>query len=182
MTGRGAMENADQRWSKMVAIVGQYQAGLLRYATRLVRDPDAAQDVVQEVFVKLFQSWDGKRAASPKLRSWLYRVTHNQAVDHIRRQSRYRDAMSRHAAEPRVTVAPAPNEALAATERHRMVLDHVDRLTPVERQVLLLRLEEGLSYQEIADATARSVGNVGKVLHHAVRKMSKELQKTGVIQ
>jgi RNA polymerase sigma factor (sigma-70 family) len=71
---------------------------------------------------------------------------------------------------------------LVDDERHRVVLDHLDRLSPVERQVLLLRLEEGLSYQEIADVTERSVGNVGKVLHHAVRKVSEELKKTGVIQ
>ncbi len=176
------MRDAEKQWCKMVAIVGQYQTGLLRYATRMVRDPNLAQDVVQEVFIKLFHAWDGKHEASPRLRGWLYRVTHNEAVDLIRKQSRYRDAVARHADEPRVMTAPAPNEALVDDERHRVVLDHLDRLSPVERQVLLLRLEEGLSYQEIADVTERSVGNVGKVLHHAVRKVSEELKKTGVIQ
>jgi RNA polymerase sigma factor (sigma-70 family) len=57
----------------------------------------------------------------------------------------------------------------------------VDTLSPVERQVLLLRLEEGLSYKEIAAVTERSVGNVGKVLHHAVKKLSEKAKEAGLV-
>lgn len=176
------MDNMDERRNMMMAIVGEYQSGLLRYATRLVRDETAAQDVVQEVFIKLFQAWDGQQKASPRLRGWLYRVAHNQAVDHIRKQSRYRNMLDQHADEPSAEKSHSPSESITSTERLQHVMAHIDRLTGVERQVLLLRLEEGLSYKEIAEVTDRSTGNVGKVLHHAVHKISKELKRTGVIQ
>jgi RNA polymerase sigma-70 factor (ECF subfamily) len=176
------MENMDERRNMMMAIIGQYQSGLLRYATRLVRDETAAQDVVQEVFVKLFRSWDGQQKASPLMRGWLYRVTHNQAVDLIRKQSRYRTMLDQHAEECHLEKGHTSAENATSAERLQLVMAHVDRLSGVERQVLLLRLEEGLSYKEIAAVTDRSVGNVGKVLHHAVQKISNELKRTGVIQ
>ena len=61
-------------------------------------------------------------------------------------------------------------------EKRALVLEHVSELKPNEQQVLLLRLEEGLSYKEIGQITGRTVGNVGKVLHHAVKKLSLRMQ------
>ena len=71
------------RMAQMEAIVAEHETALLRYATRLVNSPTAAQDVVQNVFVKLFRGWDRGTRPSAKLKGWLYRVTHNEAVDLI---------------------------------------------------------------------------------------------------
>ena len=62
------------------------------------------------------------------------------------------------------------------------MLRHLKRLHPREQQVVLLRLEQGLSYHEISEITGRSEGNVGNILHHAVRKLSTILQKEGGLQ
>ena len=56
-----------------------------------------------------------------------------------------------------------------------MVLTELRRLHEREQQVVLLRLQEGLSYKEIAEVTGRTEGNVGNILHHAVKKLSKRL-------
>jgi RNA polymerase sigma-70 factor (ECF subfamily) len=70
---------------------------------------------------------------------------------------------------------------MTQAEKHDVVLGLMHTLHPREQQVLLLRLEEGLSYKEISRVTGRSEGNVGNLLHHAVRKLSTSLKKAGVI-
>jgi RNA polymerase sigma-70 factor (ECF subfamily) len=63
-----------------------------------------------------------------------------------------------------------------------VVMGAVGRLPEAERQVVLLRLQEGLSYQEISRITGRSEGNVGCLLHHAVRKLGKWVKPTSAVQ
>ncbi|MBN1672957.1 MAG: sigma-70 family RNA polymerase sigma factor [Kiritimatiellae bacterium] len=159
------------------AIVAQHQAPLLRYATRILSSPVAAQDVVQNVFIKLFRQWRPGTRPSQMLRSWLYRVTHNEAVDHMRREARLRRLHREHAAqhEPR---------GAGPDERHELfglILDHLRKLELGEQQIVLLRLEEGLSYKEIAAVTGRSEGNIGCILHHAVRKLAKSMKQAGMV-
>jgi RNA polymerase sigma factor (sigma-70 family) len=169
------------RATMMEAIVTDHETALLRYATRILRNPFAAQDVVQNVFIKLFQSWQEGMRPSKQMKSWLYRVTHNEAVDLIRHESRLRDLHERQAGEPS-TECPDGEHCEATMEaRRETVLKHLHRLHPREQQVVLLRLEEGLSYKEIGEITSRSEGNVGNILHHAVRKLSASLKRAGVV-
>jgi len=166
----------------MEAIVAQHETALLRYATRLVNSPTTAEDVVQNVFIKLFGKWDGVSRPSDKIKSWLFRVTHNEAVDLIRRESRLRLLHDKHAEERAIHCSNGRNCPATHDERKSEVLARLKDLHPREQQVILLRLEEGLSYGEIAEITGRSEGNVGNILHHAVRKLSTRLKKAGVIE
>lgn len=158
----------------MEAIVSEHEAALLRYASRILSNPFAAQDVVQDVFIRLFEKWRNGLQPSTHLRNWLYRVTHNEAVDHIRRESR------RQALHEKVALEYADAETAGADpaeERRVRVLAELRRLHPREQQVVLLRLEEGLSYAQIAEITGRSEGNVGNILHHAIIKLSSGIKK-----
>jgi RNA polymerase sigma factor (sigma-70 family) len=161
-------------------IVSEFESDLLRYATRLVNSPSGAQDVVQNVFIKLFTRWNGQAEDAGRLKAWLYRVTHNEAVDYVRREARLSLLHDRHAEELRV-VEDDRSEAGPhdADERKTLVLNALKKLHPREQQIVLLRLEHGLSYQAIADVTGRTEGNVGNILHHAIKKLSRKL--TGVI-
>lgn len=159
---------------RLEAVMAQHETLLLRYAARIVRDSAAAEDVVQNVFIKLFRSWNGAASPTANLRGWLYRATHNEAVDHVRREVRLRLLHERQADEPAATTAaPLPVHALEERDRLALVLKHLGRLDPPEQQVLLLRLQEGLSYRDIAEITGRTEGNVGNILHHAVKKIAK---------
>jgi RNA polymerase sigma factor (sigma-70 family) len=156
----------------MEAIVSEYEEALLRYASRILQNPFSAQDVVQNVFIQLCRKWKQGLQPSAHLKNWLYRVTHNEAVDHIRRES-LRPTLHEKAAE---TFEEVTGEAVdPAEERRARVLDALKRLHPREQQVVLLRLEEGLSYAQIAEITGRSQGNVGNILHHAIVKLSGSL-------
>lgn len=168
----------------METIMTEHESGLLRYATRLVNNPDTAQDVVQNVFIKLYRNWPEGMQPSPKLKSWLYSVTHNEAVDTIRRESRLRLLHEKQAGDP--TAAPECADgihcpAASQDDRRATIMDHLRKLHPRQQQVLLLRLEEGLSYKEISAATGRSEGNVGNLLHHAVKDLAARLKRAGVV-
>lgn len=157
------------------AIVAEHEAALLRYASRILSNPFAAQDVVQDVFIQLCQKWKHGWQPSTHLRNWLYRVTHNEAVDHIRRESR-REALHAKVVQEGDGEAFSPDTD-PVEERRAQVLKALKRLHPREQQVVLLRLEEGLSYARIAEITGRSEGNVGNILHHAILKLSSGLTR-----
>jgi len=159
-------------------VITVHESVLLRYVTRLVNDAAAAQDVVQETFIKLFRVWHNGARPTDNLRPWLYRVAHNTAIDYIRRESRLHYLHEQEASE---RAAPERNPG-EAPERAQIVLDHLRRLDPAEQQVLLLRMQEGLSYREISLITGRTEGNIGCILHHAVKKISASLQNAGLIR
>ncbi len=163
------------------AVVAQHESALLRYATRFVNDAAAAQDIVQEVFVRLWQHWKEAGGTGPELGFWLYRLTHNVAIDHIRRESRLRKLHTdQRPFVPAVSVhgsaEPAGFEA-----KKELLFAHLGVLDAAERQVLILRLQNGLSYRDISQVTRRTEGNVGCILHNAVKKLSLSLKKSGVI-
>jgi RNA polymerase sigma factor (sigma-70 family) len=176
MDGAGT-EHSD-RASLMEAIVAEHETGLLRYATRLLNNRAAAEDVVQNVFIKLLRVWEDGMRPSEHLKAWLFRVTHNEAVDQIRRESRLHLLHAKHAEEQDADCPDGVN--CGDDEKRQLVLTHLRKLDPREQQVVLLRLEEGLSYRDIADATGRTIGNVGNILHHAVQKLSRSLKEAGV--
>jgi len=174
----GSMERAGQ----MEAIVAEHETALLRYAARIVNNAATAEDVVQNVFIKLFRQWQEGTRPTDKLKGWLYRVTHNEAVDQVRRESRLRVLHEKDAEENMPNCPDGRNCPAGTDERRELVLRHLKSLKPREQQVVLLRLEEGLSYKEIAEITDRTVGNVGNVLHHAVIKLSTSLKRAGVME
>ena len=164
------------------AVVSTHESALLRYAARLLNNAEAAQDVVQDAFLRLHRHWTSVMSDG-RLSPWLYRTTHNAAVDYIRRESRLRALHEKQAADPAVGAAdPVPAAvADAREERKRLALDHLAKLDPPERQVLILRLQEGLSYREIGAVTGRTEGNVGCLLHHATKKLAQSLKQAGVL-
>ena len=147
---------------------------LTRYAERLVRDPHAARDVVQQVFIRFARIGPDQEPAPEAERAWLYRSTHNRAVDWIRAERRRDDLHATHAEQR----ALEGREELNAM--HADVLRWVHLLKEKERAVLLLRLEEGLSYREIADVTGLKEGHVGYLLHQAVRTLGEHVRRPEV--
>ncbi len=165
-----------RRQERLEAVVAAFETPLLRYASRLLNSPALAQDVVQNVFIKLFRQWPPGKQADAGLKGWLYRVTHNEAVDLIRAEERRRSLHDRQAADAAccgdgLHCDPPPDERVA------QVMQSLGVLGLPERQVLLLRLQEGLSYEEIADVTGHSCGTVGCLLHQAVKKLSASVKE-----
>ena len=155
---------------------------LLAYARRLTGDFAVAEDLVQDAFMKLHTQFHQVRTPQP----WLYRTVHNLAVDHQRRASRIVLVDDRTgddmAANDTADSQPMPDEQIARWEGIGLVRLVLETLDARSRELIALRFHEDLSYQEIADRTGLTVGNVGYILHHALKAMALELEKTEVVK
>jgi RNA polymerase sigma-70 factor (ECF subfamily) len=161
-------------------IMEQYQSALLRYAARVLNNEDAAQDVVQEAFIRLHGNMEKITARGVHLKGWLFRTTHNAAVDYIRKESRRQKLHQKQSNEMK-PYAPDSEVQQNTEERQALVMQHLNILKPKEREVLVLRLQEEMSYKEIAAVLKRSEGYVGTLIHTATKKLSQSLRQAGVI-
>ncbi|MDA0576839.1 MAG: sigma-70 family RNA polymerase sigma factor [Verrucomicrobia bacterium] len=165
----------DSRPEKLEAferLVAAYEAPLLRYATRLLGNADLAQDVVQNAFLTLFRKWRDALEPSPQLSSWLYRVTHNSAVDYLRREKRLNALHTRDAEERPQELPPDRGAAFLISEEAAAAARALHALDPREQQLVILKVYEEKSYREISEISGLSVSNVGYILHHAMKKLA----------
>lgn len=161
--------------------VATYEASLVRYARRIVGRDDLAQDIAQDTFIRLHKRWNDSFEPCARLQNWLYRVAHNCAVDYIRRETRRSFLQARHLAEQEVVTPPhvvARDPAAEAADRANAALSV---LSLRERTLVVLKVYEQKSYREISEITGLSEGNVGFILHHAMRKMAQELKRLRAI-
>lgn len=169
-------ETRTEKLAAFERLVATYEGALLRYASRLLRDPDAAQDVVQDTFLRLLHRWPDAWEPSPQLSSWLYRVAHNAAVDRLRRESRLHDLHEREALERPQELLPDRGAAFRVSESAEAAAQALHVLDPRERQLVILKVYEEKSYREISAITGLTVSNVGYILHHAMKKLAAALK------
>jgi RNA polymerase sigma-70 factor (ECF subfamily) len=145
------------------------QQQLIRYAIRQLHgDHEAAKDVVQDAFAKLCsQPWP---EIQDHCRAWLYRVCRNKAIDLQRSEGRMSQSTQPMAnvAEIQDTGRASVESQLDQAEAMELVRNQISRLSKNQQEVLRLRLQENLSYREIAEVTGLSVSNVGFQLHEAI--------------
>ena len=151
--------------------VEQFQAPLLRYATRLVNDPDRARDVVQDTFVRLMAQ--PPATVDSHLAEWLFTVCRNRAFDINRKEGRMKQ-FDEGAAERVVAAEPRPGAIMEAEETHAAIVRLIDRLTPHQQEVIRLKFQNGFSYREISRITSLSSGNVGFLIHTAITTLRRE--------
>lgn len=152
--------------------VARFQAPLLRYAGRLVGDPDRARDVVQDTFVRLMGQ--APAAVADHLAEWLFTVCRHRALDILRKEGR----MTRFADGEMENVRagePRPGRRLEAAETQAAILSLIGRLPPNQQEVIRLKFQNGFSYKEISRITELSVSNVGFLIHTAVARLRREI-------
>lgn len=151
----------------------EHGLGLLRYLTRMVGDAALAEDLTQDVFLRLLEEMSDGRTVR-NLRPWLYQVGHNLAIDSLRQ--------NRHEPWPVVETelrdeadgTPDAESMLLQAERRNQVRRGLSLLSAQERQALELRAE-GLKYREIADLMELQVSTVATFLSRAVNKISRQI-------
>jgi RNA polymerase sigma-70 factor (ECF subfamily) len=159
-------------------LIRRYQKSLLRYAGRLLGDSDRAQDVVQETFVHLIRE-ARKLSRREDVSAWLFRVCRNTIIDTARKEARMRRAHERAAVFQKACGGgPALGEN---QETPQVALREINSLPESQREVLILRFQQGKSYKEISEITGLSSGNVGYLVHHGLRNLASRLKATGVI-
>jgi RNA polymerase sigma-70 factor (ECF subfamily) len=167
-------------WETIEQVFEALESPLLAYARRLLGNSGTAEDIVQDAFMKLHTQFDQVRTPQP----WLYRTVHNLAVDYQRRTSRITllgDSPNEEEI-PATDPQPLPDEQIARCEGIGLVRLVLETLDERSRELIRLRFNEDLSYKEISIRMGITVGNVGYLLHHALKAMAVELDRTGVTQ
>lgn len=159
-------------------LVRRYQRPITSYVFRMLGDHESALDVTQEVFIKVYNSLS-KYSSDYKFSTWLYRIAHNAAIDHMRRNSI--NAMSIEAENPDGTYQiqiesgrPSPEQDHERREWRHEIDSVVKCLPPAYRDLILLRHSRDLSYDEIAEVTGLPLGTVKNRLFRA-REMMRQI-------
>jgi RNA polymerase sigma-70 factor, ECF subfamily len=155
-------------------IVRRYERPVFNLICRIVRDPALAEDVAQEAFLKTFRrlrTFDADR----RFASWILRIAHNAALDALRRR-RTDPLVSGGADDAAIPPAADPVETAALGTALSAALD---RLRPEWRSVILLRYQEGCSYEEIAEILGIPEGTAKTYVHRARKQMADALSAAG---
>jgi len=157
-------------------IVRAYEAPIFNYVLRMVGNRTLAEDLTQDVFLRVFQ---GLRGYSSRARftTWLYQVAKNRVVDELRSEERRPRALVMIDDAPQLEVVDAPielNEAISVLWRS------VEELSPDLKEALLLRDISGLSYNEIADTLDVTLATVKWRIFKAREEVQRALEEQGV--
>ena len=159
------------------------ESPLLNYALRLTGERGTAEDMVQDAFMKLHGQFDEVREP----RRWLYRTVHNLALNHRRDSAKIVALNSPGANEASSDTdmadpQPLPDEQIARWEGIGLVRLSLETLDERSRELIRLKFNDELSYQEISARTGLKVGHVGYLLHHALKAIAEELARNGVVK
>jgi len=157
--------NADSE--RMQILLRRFEIPLLQFATRITGDRERARDVVQETFVKL---QNNGAFQNPEPATWLFTVCRNGALNVCRKERRMQ-SLDAELIEAREAEQPMPFERLEQQEAAGFLLRIVATLPPRQQEVLQLKFQNDLSYQEISEITQLSVSNVGVMIHNALKTL-----------
>lgn len=179
---RDIVRLAQSRSTRRVAmgiLYERFRERVYNVALRVVGNADEASDVLQDVFLLLFRKIHRFREQA-FFASWVYRITVNVSLDHLRRRRRAPLPTSEEALldAPRDTgELSGPERRLAGRDLERHVRSALHRLSPRLRIVIVLRYLEGLAYGDIAEILECSVGTVKSRLNRAHAAMRRELAR-----
>ena len=154
-------------------LVCLHSLGVTRVIFRMCSDLQLAEDAAQETFLQAWQHLPSYRPGMP-LRSWLYRIAVNAAIDMLRRNKRILPSSLEDM--PLQDPAPGPETIATREERIAFIQKAVLSLPEASRAVLLLREYEEMSYQEISDTLDIPLGTVMSRLNYARRLLKKMLE------
>lgn len=150
-------------------LVRQYQQRLYSSIRRMVTDHDETQDVLQNTFIKAWNGLENFRSDS-QLYSWLYRIAHNECLNHLRKMKRGLFSSEAIVLE-KLTTTLDSSEHFSGDEIQRKLQKAIMQLPDKQRAVFNMKYFDALKYEEISVITGTSVGALKSSYHIAVKKI-----------
>jgi RNA polymerase sigma-70 factor (ECF subfamily) len=165
-------------------LVRRYQRPISAYVYRMVGDYESALDLTQEIFIKVYGSLSRYRSEF-KFSTWIYKIAHNAAVDHLRRATG-RERSIVNGTEDDQYDLPIESDSLtpeqeSEREERRVEIETVVRALPAAyRELIILRHSQDLTYEEIVEVTGLPLGTVKNRLFRAREMMRLQFVEKGI--
>ena len=165
-------------------LVRRYQRPISAYVYRMVGNYESALDLTQEIFIKVYNSLNRYRSEF-KFSTWIYKIAHNAAVDHLRRSATREQSLvvgpeGDQFDLPIESSRPSPEQESEQRER-RVEIETVVRALPANyRELIILRHSQDLSYEEIVEVTGLPLGTVKNRLFRAREMMRQQFVEKGI--
>lgn len=165
--------NPTGRMEWMKAAVDRFNGPLTRYAFVITGDLERARDIAQETFLRLCQE-DPARVEG-HLAEWLFTVCRHRALDVLRKENRMKP-LEAAGMDTQASLEPSPATQAERRDLNTLALQVLATLPPHQQEVVRLKFQNGLSYQEISRITRLTVTNVGFLIHTALKNLRHELR------
>lgn len=167
-------------------LLRRYERRIIAYAYRILGDADQARDILQQTFLNIFRRRDQYRETA-RFSTYAYCIAHNLCQNEIRRRRRRRmisfEQPSAADAEADLRqwltdeTVPEPVEPLARDEEDRLLHEAIDDLDPIYREVIALRIFEGLAFQQIAEITGTNESTAKSRMRYALGYLDRALRR-----
>jgi RNA polymerase sigma-70 factor (ECF subfamily) len=152
-------------------IVKRYQRKVYTLARRILGNHEDADDIAQEVFIKLFYSLNDFKGES-SLFTWIYRITVNECKSFLRKK-KIKELVQIDEVANLLKFGQTPDQELFEKEERNLIERAVEKLPTKQRMIFVMRFFEDLDYQEIAKILNKPIGTLKANYFHAVKKIQK---------
>lgn len=167
----------DSAWE---GIVNAYTRRVYNLGYRYTGRSDEAEDLTQEIFIKVYQNLKSYRAEAGSFQNWVLKVGRNLIIDHYRQTRRFQQSAGSEEMETMNLSdekTPSPHRVAEQSESARFLREALQKLSPELKEAIILRDLEGMSYQEIAGLLSIPEGTVKSRINRARLELAKFLSK-----
>lgn len=165
------------------ALFQRYRSAIVAHAARYVKDRARAEELAQEIFVRVYTTKSYE--ANAKFKTWLYRVATNVCLNELRRPEHKEKLAALDGVEDTNSVSASvlisrpinPEEQLSSAELAKRVERALDALPANQRAAFLMARHDNMSHEEIAEALSTSVSAVKSLIHRALESLRKEVNQ-----
>jgi RNA polymerase sigma-70 factor, ECF subfamily len=171
------LQGDDAAWE---VVVNSYAKRIYNLSYRYTSRRDEAEDLTQEIFIRVYQNLKSFRSDSGSFQSWIMKVGRNLIIDHYRRTRRYQQAAGTEEMEAmnlRDDKVPSPQRSVEQSEASLFLSEGLQALSPELKEAIILRDLEGMAYQEIAGLLGIPEGTVKSRINRARLELAKLLVK-----
>jgi len=174
-------EDDDQAFRQLVE---RHQDRIFGYLMGMVKERAVANDLFQETFERVIKAMQGRRGSynhQGQWLSWVMRIARNAAIDHTRKQKKWTDVSTeeeddRSFWDTLEDDSPYADEQLHRAEQREWLDEHIEKLAPEQREVLLLRQETDLTFREIAELQEVSINTALGRMRYALKNLRKMME------
>lgn len=159
-------------------IYERYSAAIYRYIYYRVGEPELAEDLQAEVFLRMLEGMHRYEDRGWPISAWLYRIAHDRTIDMMRRRNRQRYVPF----ESWEGACEGPENAIGARLEHEELRKRLDDLTDDQRQVILMRFMADMPVQEVARKMGRTEGSVKALQHRGLQALARRLTPRATVQ